>query len=143
MELTEDVRVHGEDAAYIKTIKYMSDGEETILCDGLFSDGDKLRIQPLKNSDESFIVGYRINIPDDGNKNHNIRLKSEDGIRLFVDGEEIEYETIGSYLSFDVRDLSHEIMLYKRANNYLIYYIVGGIVFISALTILMLKHKSH
>lgn len=143
VELTEDVRVHGEDAAYIKTIKYMSDGEETILCDGLFSDGDKLRIQPLKNSDESFIVGYRINIPDDGNKNHNIRLKSEDGIRLFVDGEEIEYETIGSYLSFDVRDLSHEIMLYKRANNYLIYYIVGGIVFISVLTILMLKHKSH
>lgn len=128
--IRQDIRIKGEDEEYVKSLSYSlrSDGEVLFYCDGQFSKGDRIRLAVIKSDNENFINGYHIELPDDGNAMHNLRFKFDDDVIIRVDDKEVDYERIGSFLSFNVEGLSHDIMVYEKSVNYMPYLVVAVVV---------------
>ena len=140
--IRQDMHIKGVDEEYVKALSYSlrSDGEVLLYCDGQFSKDDRLRLSVLKSDEENLLNAYHIDIPDDGNGIHNLRLRIDDNVVIKVDGNVTDYELIGSFASFNVAGLSHDIMIYRKAESYVPYYVMafvaGGLIVLS----LVIRH---
>ena len=140
--IRQDMHIKGVDEEYVKALSYSlrSDGEVLLYCDGQFSKDDRLRLSVLKSDEENLLNAYHIDIPDDGNGIHNLRLRIDDNVVFKVDGNVTDYELIGSFASFNVAGLSHDIMIYGKAESYVPYYVMafvaGGLIVLS----LVIRH---
>ncbi|MGN1406114.1 MAG: hypothetical protein ACI4WM_07565, partial [Erysipelotrichaceae bacterium] len=90
--------------------------------------------------DEDFMNGYHIELPDDGNEVHNLRFRLDDSVVVTVDGRQQDYEVIGSFISFDVEGLSHDIMIYEKNADYLPYYAVCALGLAGIVVYVIIRH---
>lgn len=89
-------------------------GFPVMLAEGTFTDKDILTAENVSGDD------WNVSIPDDGTESHLIRflpLNGASGTKVFVDGQKVDTEEDGKYLTFTVTSCDFTITTEEHSYN--------------------------